>query len=274
MFGVVPDSGTTPGDLAGVNATDASDGPCKVYMGSVANSVRWTGCTVYTGGRRQVVAAQATDFVTAITTTASAFQNLCFYTNGSAPTFGTAATSETVTTIPSQPTFSTTAPQLCLATIKEIAAGSGIGAIYDTRVFTTSDKRLATVASLSNVGMAVMGNGSVGQLGPTTATTSPLIGVLAAFSGTVQTIAINAIIVTSGPVYVKATAGTANQYMQPTATPGYISTAALVAAARTDIPYNILGISQTTYNAPGTQCSVTANADTCRGSVLTNINIR
>jgi hypothetical protein len=73
---------------------------------------------------------------------------------------------------------------------------------------------------------------------------------------------------------VKATAGTVGQYIRPTATAGYVNTGALVTTAQTDIPYSYLGLSLTTYNAPGTQCSVTANADTCRGSVLTNINIR
>jgi hypothetical protein len=275
-YGIVPDSGTSPGNLGGISATDASDGPCKVYMGSVANSVRWNGCTVYTQGRKQTIAAQSTDFTTGITTTGSAFQNLCIFTAGSAPSFGTASTTQTSATVPA---FTPGAPAVCLATIKEIAGGSGIGAIYGTRVFTTSTKTFAAVATAVSPGFAVKLNGSPEQATPTAATTDPFLGVVAAWSGTTQTTAINAVIVIGGPTFVKATAGTAGQYINPTATTGMVSTTALIttAPAAPDIkyiPYTFLGLSQSTYNAPGTQCSVTANADTCRGSLLVDINIR
>ena len=163
---------------------------------------------------------------------------------------------------------------MCLATIKEIAAGSGIGAIYDTRFFTTSTKQLVTIATGVNVGFAVKLNNTLGQYAPTAATTDPFFGVVAAYSGTTQTTAINAIVVTSGQVYVKATAGNVGAYIRPTATAGYVNTTALVVAVQTDIPYNYLGLAQSAMNAPGTQCSTTANADTCRGSMLTAINIR
>jgi hypothetical protein len=183
-YGVIPDSGPTPGDIAGVNATDASDGPCKVYMGSVANSVRWTGCTVYTNGRKQV-----------------------------------------------------------------------------------------------SPGFTVKLNGTLGQFTPTAATTDPFSGIVAAWSGTTQTTAINAILVTNGPAYVKASAGSVGAYINPTATTGIVSTTALITAApgapdAKYIPYTFLGLAQSAFNAPGTQCSTTANADTCRGSLLVNVNIR
>jgi hypothetical protein len=271
LFGVIPDSGTTPGDLAGVNGTDASEGPCKVYMGSANNTIRWTGCTVYSQGRKQVIAAQSANFSTGITTTAGQYQNLCIFTSGNAPSFGTAGTITTATL----PAWSATAPGLCLASITEKTGGSGISAIFDTRVFTTSTKELTTIATAAPPGYAVKLNGTIGQVAPTAATTDPFFGVVAAFSGTTQTTAINAIVVTSGPVYVRASAGSVGAYIRPTATAGVVNTTALVTAIQQDIPYNYLGLAQSPYNAPGTtQCSITANADTCRGSILTNINVR
>ncbi|HEX8226955.1 MAG TPA: carbohydrate binding domain-containing protein [Candidatus Saccharimonadales bacterium] len=275
MFGVVPDSGTTSGDVAGVNATDASDGPCKVYMGSVVNSVRWTGCTLYAYGRKHVVTAQATDYTTGITATANAFQNLCIGAPGAQPTFLTASATETSTTMMTTPAnWSIDRPSICLATIKQIATGGGIGNIYDTRVFTTSTKAAASINTLSNIGFAVKPNTTVGGAVPTAAATDPFMGVLVSYSGTISATVVNAVVVTSGQAYVKATTATTGLYIIPTTTPGYVASAALVTTARTDIPFNLLGMSQTSRNAPGTQCSVTANADTCRGSVLVNINVR
>ncbi|HXY17804.1 MAG TPA: hypothetical protein VEH48_00045, partial [Candidatus Nitrosopolaris sp.] len=270
-YGIVPDSGTTPGDLAGVNAADASKGPCHVYMGSVANSVRWTGCTMYSQGRKQIIAAQATNYTTSITTTGSAYQNLCIFTAGSGPSFGTASTTWTSATVPS---FSPGSPAVCLATIKEISGGSGIGVIYDTRVFTDSTKAFVSLSTAVSPGFAVKLNGTIGQSVPTAATTDPFYGVVAIWSGTTQTTAINGVVVTHGPIYVTASAGSVGAYVKPTATSGVVNTSALVTTAQTDIPYTYLGLAQSPYNAPGTQCSTTANADTCRGSILVDVNIR
>jgi hypothetical protein len=115
---------------------------------------------------------------------------------------------------------------------------------------------------------------TAGQFAPTSAATSALSGVLVSYSGSTSTTAVNGIMAVGGPVYVKASAGTAGAYVKPTATAGIANTSALVTAVQTDVPYTYLGLSQTAYNAPGTQCSVTANADTCRGSILVTINIR
>jgi hypothetical protein len=195
---------------------------------------------------------------------------LCIFTAGSGPTFGTANTTETSATVP---TWSATQAGLCLATIKEISGGSGIGIIYDTRIFTTSTKELTTIATAVSPGWAVKLNGTIGQATPTVAATDPFYGVVAAWSGTTQTTAINAIVVTAGPAYVEATAGSVGAYIMPTTTAGFVNTSALVTTAQSVIPFNHLGIAQSPYNAPGTQCSVTANADTCRGSVFTIIEI-
>ena len=241
-------------------------------MGSVANSIRWTACTLYAYGRRDIISAQTGDFTTGITATASAYQNLCIFTNGGAPTFGTASATETLASVPTGWTENT--PTVCLATIKQIAAGGGIGAIYDTRVFTNSVKVPATISTAVGFGQAVKLSGTLGQATPTAATTDPFYGVVASYSGSTATTTINAIVITKGPVYVKATAATMGTYIRPTATAGYVNTSALVTVAQTDVPYNYLGIALTPMNAPGTQCSITANADTCRGSVLADINIR
>ncbi len=274
MFGVVPDSGanSNAGDVAGVAGSDTSKGPCRVYMGSVANSIRWTGCTLYAYGRKEIINAQTTDYTTGITTTGSVFQNLCVFTAGNQPTFGTASITETSASVPG--TWSPGSPSICLATIKEISGGSGIGIIYDTRPFTTSTKIPVVVATATAIGQALKLNGTIGEVAPTSATTSPFFGVLVSWNGFTSTNTITGFAAVAGPVYVQATAGSVGAYVKPTATAGFVNTSALVTLAQTDIPYTYLGLAQSPFNAPGTQCSTTANADTCRGSILVDINIR
>jgi hypothetical protein len=138
----------------------------------------------------------------------------------------------------------------------------------------TSTKNFATAPNAVSPGYAVKLNGTAGQSVPVAAVTDPFYGVLVAWTGTTQTTGINAVVVTAGPVYVKATAGSVGAYVRPTATSGFVNTSALVTTAQTDIPYTYLGLAQTAYNAPGTQCSTTANANTCLGSVLLNVSIR
>src|SRR5581483_3682565 len=54
LFGVVPDSGSNPGDLAS-QVTAGASGPCKVSYLS-ASSVSVAPCIAYSGGRKVVVA--------------------------------------------------------------------------------------------------------------------------------------------------------------------------------------------------------------------------
>ena len=106
---------------------------------------------------------------------------------------------------------------------------------------------------------------------PTVAASDPFYGVVAAWSGTVQSTSINAIVVTAGPAYVQATAGSVGAYIMPTTTTGMVNTSALITTAASVIPYNHLGLAQSAYTAPGTQCTV--STDTCRGSLFTDVGI-
>ena len=270
IFGVVPDSGPTPGDLVGVTSTLANAGPCKVYMGSAANRIRWTGCTVYSNGRKQVIAAQTSDVTT--TTTASNFQHLCISAAGSAPALTTTSATETA----NLPTFTANSPALCLATIKENGGGTALSAIYDTRVFTTSTKHFATIATTAAApGWLVTTTSTIGQYTPagTTAGTGKLAGVVVATNGATATTTINAIIVTAGPIYIKATTPTGgtnaiNDYLQNNggtgSTTGYAST---IGTAPTNI-YSNIGIAQSNVT---TTCGTLA--DNCRGSIFTILSI-
>jgi len=276
LYGVIPESGPKTGDLVGVDATISSAGPCKVYLGSAANTIRWTDCTVYANGRKQVIAAQSTNFNTGISTTANAFQNLCIFTAGSAPSFGTSSTTETSASVPA---WSVSTPPICLATIKENAGGNGIVALYDTRVFTTSNKQYATLATASANGWAVKLNGTKGQYAPTNATTNAFAGVVAISNGTTATTTINGIIVIGGPAYVKATAGTVGQIILPTATAGFSNTGAIPAAQSCGItstctipaPFTYLGLAQSAFS---NTCTANGTSDDCRTSLFTNLAIR
>ncbi|MFI5240739.1 MAG: hypothetical protein ACHQUB_03465, partial [Candidatus Saccharimonadia bacterium] len=258
LFGVVPDSGSTPGDLVGITSTLANAGPCKVYDGSAANTIRWTGCIAYSSGRKQIIAAQSADVST--TSTASNFQHLCVSTSGSAPTLTTASATETA----DLPSFSATAPILCLATIKENGSGTALSAIYDTRFFTTTTKETGNLTTASAPGQLVKLTGTAGQFAPTSAASDLVYGVVVATDGTTTANSINAIIATAGPVYVEATAGSVGQYINPTTTAGYVNTSASAGAS-----YTNAGLAQSAYS---NTCSTLT--DNCRGSLFTNLNIK
>jgi len=155
MFGVVPDSGTTPGDWVGVNGTLSASGPCRIYLGSVNTKIRWTGCTAYSNGRRVVVPAQAADQT--VTLTAGHFTHVCLNTASTNQPQLLDGTSETN----NLPTFSTTAPILCLADLK--VNGSKITAIYDTRTFTTTTKELVNnITTAAALGMIAQQTATLG----------------------------------------------------------------------------------------------------------------
>jgi len=256
MFGVVPDSGATnPGDLAGIVATGS--GPCRVYMGNATNKISWTGCVAYSGGRRVVVAAGSN--VATSANTANNWSHLCLNGTSNQASLTAVNASETSTL----PTWSATAPILCLADVKNNAGGTAIGAIFDTRTFTTSTKQIVNVVTTApSLGMMVKIAGAVGQYTPTTAANDQIQGVVVASANTTTANAMNAIIATSGPASVKVlTTGTFNQYVIASSTAGYTTTSATVSGTA----YGNAGLALTSIS---TTCS--ASNDNCRGSVLLN----
>ncbi len=264
LFGVVPDSGPDPGNWIGINATLANNGPCKVYMGGTTASIRWTGCTAFSGGRKIIVPAQTSD--QAITTGAGVWAHVCLNTSGAV------AITQSATETTLWPTFSASAPILCLADISTTNTGGGkISEIYDTRTFTTTTKEIVNnVTNNPSVGWAVAQTTTAGQVTRTAATAGLALirGVFVAVtnSGTTAN-SMNAIIATTGPAYMKATAGTAGLYVQTIGTAGYVTATTLPAC--TSAAYCVPGLSLSAFSS-----TCAANADSCRGSIAVNLNLR
>jgi len=140
LFGVVPDSGTSDqGDLPAL-VTAGTSGPCKVAWAS-ATTVNITACTAYSGGRKVAIAAVTGLAMPAMA--ANTFVHICLTGASSVPAVSAVSAANVETT--NLPTFSATAPILCLADIKDSATTANtIGHIYDTRTFTTSQKEFVT----------------------------------------------------------------------------------------------------------------------------------
>lgn len=265
LFGVVPDSGSSPGDLSSV--TGAQNGPCKVSVGTNTTTVSWTACTAYSGGRKVIVAAGT---ATTTNTVAARFQHLCLTGTDSQPALSTSGTETANLATVSFP--SVTAPILCLADIRYAAANNTITTIYDTRVFTTTEKVPVSLNSAIGLGTIVVNSATKGVVASTTtANTTNIAGVIVATTGAASTTTINAFMATSGPVPVKATAGTVNRYIFTTATAGYAATSATKPAEGTGTIYNVLGNARNSWSG-GSAC--TANNDTCAGSIITYIDKR
>jgi hypothetical protein len=268
LFGVVPDSGANPGDLASV--TGVQNGPCKVSVGATTTTVSWTACTAYSGGRKVIVAAG-----TAATTNALAnqFQHLCLTGTNGQPVLSTAAAETANLGTVSLP--SVTAPIVCLADIKFTGANNTITQIYDTRTYTTTEKQTISIGTTAPaIGHLVQYTATKGVAIPmATLNGSNLAGVVVATTGAVSTTTINAIIATSGPTAVKAITGTnlVNAYIFGTATAGYASTVATKPAETTATIYNLIGSARTAWSG-ATACTI--NNDTCAGSILTLIDKR
>jgi hypothetical protein len=251
LFGVVPDSGSSPGDLASV--TGAGNGPCKVQWAS-NTSVTVAGCTAYSGGRKVIVAATT---LSSIPTTNGNFVHVCLGSTDGQPALSSSSTEIASLNTLSMP--SVTAPLLCLADIK--TTGTAIADLYDTRTFTTSTKETVTVNSAAGLGYAITGSATQGVFASSAATTATFRGVIVATTGAAATTTVNAIIATGGPAWVKSSAGTVNQYILPTATAGYVNTSSTASATAL---VNI-GLATTTFD---TTCTSTSN---CKGSLLTSL---
>ncbi|MFZ1812100.1 MAG: right-handed parallel beta-helix repeat-containing protein, partial [Candidatus Saccharimonadales bacterium] len=265
VFGVVPDSGATPGDLVGLGASNnGTTGPCKVSVGAALTTVSWTACVAYTGftNSGNTVRRVAITAGTATTTNAVAgnFQHLCLSRTTGQPALTTSAAENSFTVNASF----TAAPQLCLADIKFAAANNTISGIYDTRVYTTTIKQFANVITTSPVlgGMVTVSTGD-GTFVPTTGATSLISGVVVAQAGNVTANVVNTMIAIGGPVPIKATAGTRGQIILAGAS-GYATTSTTAGGA-----YTNAGVAQNSYSAA---CAI--NTDSCRGSLLTTLNVR
>jgi hypothetical protein len=261
LFGVVPDSGSNPGDLPALGTTGVT-GPCKVSWNS-ATQLAVAACTAYSGGRKVIVPAQTINTNTALgVSTSNIWANLCLTGTNNQPVFGGAPTTTELAS--SLPTLSINNPILCLATIKFSSTVSGnIAQIYDTRTFTNSMKEFMTMSSAATIGQLVCSATFHGA--PCASATAPNVhGVVVATSSTTttSTTAPNAIIATAGPAYVKAISGTAGNFVTGSATAGYAS-----AGAATAQLYN-LGISRTTGVATCT------SAATCLGSLFVDLKAK
>jgi hypothetical protein len=269
LFGVVPDSGVDPGDLASVTSAVNINGPCRVAAGANLQTVSWTACTAFSGGRKVIVAAG-----TAGTTNAGAgnFQHLCLTGTDGQPVLSTAGAETANLATASMP--SVTAPILCLADIRYAAANNTITQIYDTRTYTTTEKIPVTVNSATVLGSIVVTIATKGVVQTVAAANSNKIaGVLVATTGAAATTTINGILATSGPASVKAITGTntVNEYIATSGTAGYAITVVQKPGEGVGTIYNILGTTRTAWTG-ATACAVNSNA--CAGSVLTYIDKR
>jgi len=252
-FGVIPDSatGANVGDLAGAGASGAnSSGPCKAYLGSTTKTIAWTGCTAYSGGRKVVVTAGTS----VLTTTASSWSHLCLTGTNSQP-----APSAFGTETANLPAFSANNPVLCLADISTGTGQANITGIYDTRTFTTSTHEFAQTTTTGGLalGVPVIPNGtSVAPVGASA--TANIQGVVVASHGDV-TGTPNVIIATGGPVWVKATGGTAGGVVITSTTAARVTTGTSVAG-----PYGDLGLARSTYDATCTA----STAASCQASIF------
>jgi hypothetical protein len=267
LFGVVPDTGTNPGDLASI--TGAQNGPCKVSVGANTTTVSWTSCVAFSGGRKVLVTAGTSATVNTI---ANNFQHLCLTGTNNQPALSTTGAENAnlgTVSMPSANPNQAVNPILCLADIKFTGTNNTITQVYDLRTYTTSTKMPVTVNGTNSpvLGGIVIGVATKGQV--TDTTTSPVtgvMGVIVATTGTTQTAQINAIIATNGPGAVKAVSGTnaVNNFVYTSATRMYATTSATTSA----LQYGTLGMARNVW-AGATACS--ANADACQGSIVLNI---
>jgi hypothetical protein len=257
-FGVVPASGSQPYDLPALTTTGAS-GPCKVSY-SNATTIAWQACTAYSGGQRISVAAGS---VALGTTAFSQWRHLCLTGANGQPALSAASTSATA----NMPSFSVSAPVLCLADIKSAASGSvgNIGQIYDTRTFTSSLKEAVPASTAVELGMIADASGTNGAMVPASASSQKLYGLVVATNGSTSTTTPNTIVTTIGPGWIKAAAGTAGQFVKSSTTSGYADT---IAAIPNNSFYYSAGNTRTSF---ANTCTA---ANNCNGSLYVNFIVR
>lgn len=259
IFGIVPDSGVSPGDLASLQTAGAT-GPCKVSATS-GTVIAWTACTAFSGGRKVIVAAGTTS-----PSVAAGYDHVCLNTTGVVTVTNGAAETTNLATV-SWNAANIGNSYVCLADLK--VSGTAITAVYDTRAFTTSQKEFVTATAGIQNGVIVIPSGTGVTLPGLVTAAQTVRGVVIASNGAAVAGGVpNAIIVVSGPTTVKATAGTAATVVtQGITTNGY----AITGGAAT-LTYSQLGVSRKTF--PVTACTTTANAANCDMSLFFNMNLR
>ncbi len=269
-FGVIPSSGSNPYDLPS-NVTAGVSGPCKVSWNS-STSVTIQACSAYSGGKRVSVTAttlntnSASGDNTNLTTT-NRWGHICLKTSDGQPAFTN--TAGQATALAAMPTFNVSAPVLCLADVQGSSTSGGVvDNIYDTRTFSSTIKEAVSTSTAAELGMLL--DASSGSLVPaatcTTGTCSgKLYGVVVTTDGSTSSTTPNTIIATVGPGFVKATAGTAGQFIKSGPTAGYGET---VAAIPNNAFYYSPGNTRTTWS---TTCSAASN---CLGSLYVNFIVR
>lgn len=266
-FGVVPSSGSNPYDLPALSVAGAS-GPCKVSRAS-NTSVSIEPCVAYSGGRRVNVQAVTLNTNSATTnntnlTTTNRWGHICLTGADSQPAF--TSTSGGATATSNMPTFSVTAPILCLASVQGESVNAGrIDNIYDVRTFTSSIKEAVTASTAVELGMLADASGTNGALTPSASASQKMYGLVVATDGSTSTTAPNVIVNTVGPGWVKATAGTAGQFIRASSTAGHGDT---VASIPNNSFYYSAGNTRTSYS---TTCTA---ANNCSGSLYVNFIVR
>ena len=266
-FGVVPSSGSDPFDLASLSTPGAS-GPCKVSWAS-NTSVTIQPCVAYSGGKRVNVSATTLDTNNAVApdinlTTANRWGHICLTGANGQPAFTTTAGQATALT--GMPTFSLTAPVLCLASIQGESVTAGrIDNIHDTRAFTSALKEAVNASTAVELGMLTDSGGTNGAMRPAVAGSSRLYGLVVATDGSTSTTDPNVIVTTVGPGWVKANAGTAGQFIKSSATAGIADT---INAIPNNSFYYSAGSTRTSYS---TTCTAASN---CSGSLYVNFIVR
>jgi hypothetical protein len=206
---------------------------------------------------------------------ANLYQYICLNSSGTPALVGVSASSFQAASGQVDNLINTNAttlgqPIACLAGIKISSIAGVISAIYDVRTYTTSIKTYGTDANSGDgyLGEAIT-NSSTGAVQATTSTTSPVLGVIVAYTGTYSTTgAANVIYTISGPTWIVAVSGTIGDYIRPQATAGVVSGA----VSATLSGYDELGITLSTYNST---CSTQAfNGNNCNESIFTNLDIQ
>ena len=265
-FGVVPSSGAQSYDLPSL-VTPGASGPCKVSWAS-NNSVSVQPCVAYSGGRRVNVPAVTLSTVNPSSphislSTSNRWGHICIDPTTGAAEFTTTAGQSTA--LGGMPSFSVSAPVLCLADVQGSATTAGqIDNLYDVRTFTSNFKEAATLSTATELGMLVDG-GAGASLEPANSGSKLLYGLVVATDGSTSSSLPNAIINSFGPSWVKATSGSAGQFIRTSGTDGYAET---VSSIPNNSFYYSAGNARTSYS---TTCT---NASNCSGSLYVNFVVR
>ncbi len=266
-FGVVPSSGSNPYDLASLSTSGAS-GPCKVSWAS-NTSVTIQPCVAYSSGKRVNVSGitLSTNSASAPNinlTTTNRWGHVCLTGAGGQPAFTTTAGQAGAED--GMPAFSIPAPILCLASVQGESVTAGrIDNIYDTRAFTSALKEAVNSSTAVELGMLTDSGGTNGAMRPAVSGSSRLYGLVVATDGLTSATDPNVIVTTVGPGWVKASAGTAGQFIRTSTTAGFGDT--IISIPNNSFYYSA-GSTRTSYS---TTCTAASN---CNGSLYVNFIVR